>query len=656
MVDPLTSLPLNHRRWFIGLWHLAVIALSLTLAYLLRFDFSIPTAEIPRLWQALGIALPVKMAAFVLTGLHRRWWWRLVDVVDLYRVLVGNVVASLGFTAVAFILTGSGFPRSIFGIDFLFCLLLTGGTRLVGRLYHEGVLGARSKLGGKGILIYGAGIAGTMLVREIRVNPRLGYRVIGFLDDDPNKRDAILMGVPVLGTGRDAVRLVERYEKSKLRVEEIVIAMPSVAGRQIQLQQVLANCRAAGVPCRTVPSHGELLSGKVRIGQIRDLSVTDLLGREQIQLDEARSHSGIAGRAVLVTGAAGSIGSELCLQVARLEPRKLVAFDQAETGLFTVEHELRNRFPTLNLVAAIGDIRDADRVNEVIRGHAVDSIFHAAAYKHVPVMEYHVLEAAKTNILGTWNVVQAAFRNHVSEFLMISSDKAVNPTSVMGVTKRVAELIVSGMPRREAGGVTKFVSVRFGNVLGSSGSVVPIFQAQIAAGGPITVTHPEARRYFMTVREAVQLVLQASTIGNGSEIFVLDMGEPIRVADLARNMVRLWGLVPDQDIKIVFVGLRPGEKIAEELITDGENILPTYHDKIKLFKGPRVRLVVIESWITELRVLVAQGDERAVIAHLKKLVPEYHPAEVWRGSEGEQERPPGTAAPHALEQGARGGA
>ncbi len=652
MGDPVTPLPLNHRGWFIGLWHLTLIALSLVIAYLLRFDFAIPAAEIPRFWAALGIALPVKMVAFVLTGLHRRWWWRLVDVVDLYRVFVGNVVASLGFTTVAFVLI-PGFPRSIYGIDFLFCLLLTGGTRLVGRLYHEGVLGARPKLGGKGMLIYGAGIAGTMLVREIHANPRLGYRVIGFLDDDPNKRDAILMGVPVLGTGRDAVRLVERYKKSKRRVEEIVIAMPSVAGRQIKMEGVLANCRAAGVPCKTVPSHGELLSGKVRIGKIRDVSVTDLLEREQIQLDEARIRSGIAGRSVLVTGAAGSIGLELCLQVARLEPRKLVAFDQAETGLFTVEHELRKKFPTLNLVTAIGDIRDADRVNEVIRRHAVDSVFHAAAYKHVPVMEYHVLEAAKTNILGTCNVVQAAFRNRISDFLMISSDKAVNPTSVMGVTKRVAELIVSAMPGGDGvGHATKFVSVRFGNVLGSSGSVVPLFQAQIAAGGPVTVTHPEARRYFMTVKEAVQLVLQASTMGKGSEIFVLDMGEPIRIVDLARNMIRLSGLVPDEDIEIRFVGLRPGEKLCEELITVGENILPTYHDKIKIFQGSRVNLALIESWIARLRALVAQGDEAMVIAHLKKLVPEYQPAGVGRGT-GSVERVRGAASTPALERFAR---
>jgi FlaA1/EpsC-like NDP-sugar epimerase len=479
--------------------------------------------------------------------------------------------------------------------------------------------------------MYGAGVAGTMLVREIRSNPRLNYKVMGFLDDDPNMRNAVLLGVPVLGTGRDAARIVDRYKKRDPRVEEIVIAMPSVAGRQGWIQEVLAHCRAAGVPCKTVPSHEEILSGKVRIGEIRDLSVTDLLGRELIQLDEARLRSGIAGRTVLVTGAAGSIGSELVLQVSRLGPGKLVAFDQAESGLFTIEHELRKKFPSLDLFAEIGDIRDGRRIDDVIRRHSVDMVFHAAAYKHVPMMESNLLEAVKTNILGTWNVVQAALRHRVADFLMISTDKAVNPTSVMGATKRVAELIVSGMPGPEAGGRTKFVSVRFGNVLGSSGSVVPIFRAQIAGGGPVTVTHPEARRYFMTVGEAVQLVLEASMMGKGSEIFVLDMGEPIRIMDLARNIIRLSGLVPDEDIEIRVVGLRPGEKVYEELITDGENILPTYHDKIKIFQGPRMNSELIDAWVAELKALAAEGDELAVVAHLKRLVPEYQPAEAWSG-------------------------
>lgn len=644
----------GRRALFIGLWNVITVVLSLGIAYLLRFDFRVPREEIAHFWAVLWIALLVKMIAFYFAGLHRRWWWRFIDVVDLYRVFLGTAAASVAFATTAWVLMGPSVPRSIYGIDFLMCFLMMSGTRFAGRLYNEAVLGARSRTGGKGILIYGAGVAGTMLVREIQSNPRLAYKVIGFLDDDPNMRSAHLLGVPVLGTGRDAARIVDRYKKRGPRVEEIVIAMPSVAGRRGQIQEVLANCRAAGVPCKTVPSHEELLSGKVRIGEFRDLSVTDLLGREPIQLDETRLRSAIAGRSVLVTGAAGSIGSELCLQVCRLGPRKLIALDQAESGLFTLELELRKKFPELGLCAEIGDIRDARRIDDVIRRHSIDVVFHAAAYKHVPMMEANLLEAVKTNILGTWNVVQAALRHRVSDFLMISTDKAVNPRSIMGATKRAAELIVSAMPERGAGGRTKFVSVRFGNVLGSSGSVVPIFRAQIASGGPVTVTHPEARRYFMTVGEAVQLVLEASMMGKGSEIFVLDMGEPIRITDLARNMIRLSGLVPDVDIEIRVVGLRPGEKIYEELLTDGENILPTHHDKIKIFQGPRVNFESIEAWVAELKRVAAQSNESAAVAHLRKLVPEYQSAAVWTRGKSEARLPEATGF-RPVEQTAGGG-
>jgi len=623
---------------FIGLWDVVTIALSLWIAYLLRFDSLAPPQTVARFWVALGIALPVKLGVFYLTGLHRRWW-RSVDVVDLYQVFVGNTAASLGFALGASALLGPGLPRSVYGIDFLVCVLLTTGTRFAGRLYNETVLRSRARAGGRGILVYGAGVAGTLLVREIQSSLRLNYRIIGFLDDDPNMRNTVLLGVPVLGTGRDAARIVDRYKNRDPRVEEIVIAMPSVVGRRSQMEAVLANCRAAGVPCKTVPSHEELLSGKVRIGEIRDPSTADLLGREPVRLDETRLRPGIAGRTVLVTGAAGSIGSELCLQVSDLGPRRLVAVDQSESGLFTIEREVRGKFPSLEMAAEIGDIRDARRIDDVIRRHAVDVVFHAAAYKHVPLMETNLLEAVKTNVLGTWNVVQAASRHRVSDFLMISTDKAVNPTSVMGATKRVAELLVSGMPGPEAGGSTKFVSVRFGNVLGSSGSVVPIFREQIAGGGPVTVTHPEARRYFMTVGEAVQLVIEASMMGKGSEIFVLDMGEPIRIMDLARNLIRLSGLVPDEDIEIRVVGLRPGERLAEELITAGEHILPTYHDKIKIFQGPRVQSDTLDAWVAELRPLVQAGHEVTLVAHLKRLVPEYRPSAAWAPPPAEDREP-----------------
>ncbi len=615
------------RRFFIALSQAVLITLSLLAAFLLRFDFSIPPPYTKLLYNSLWLAVVLKMAMFYVVGLHRGWW-RFVGMPDLLRVLAANANGSLAFAVVNYTLVGPRFPRSVYCIDLLICFLLTAGERFCVRLYYEAIAGELSQPGRKGLLIYGAGKAGLTLLKEIRANPSLGYEVIGLLDDDLGKRGGGLLGVRVLGTGREAAQIVDRHRQNGRRVEEILIAMPSATGRQ--MHEALANCRAAGVACKTVPSIGELLSGKVLSGQIRNVAISDLLGREPVRLEEGRIRSAIAGRSILLTGAAGSIGSELCRQVAHFEPRMLVAFDQAESELFRVDLKLREKFPSVQVIAQIGDIRDYQCLEEVIRRYSVDSIFHAAAYKHVPMMEAHVLEAVRNNVLGTWNLVQAAHRGHVADFLMISSDKAVNPTSIMGATKRVAELIISSM----GGSETKFVAVRFGNVLGSNGSVVPLFQEQIAAGGPVTVTHPEVRRYFMTVREAVQLVLQASTMGKGSEIFLLDMGQPIRIQDLARNMIRLSGRAPDEEIEIRFTGLRPGEKLCEELITEGEGIRPTYHEKIKIFQGPPVDRDSIEKAVLELEISMAQRDESAVVDHLRRLVPEFQGGKPWTSASG----------------------
>lgn len=609
----------RRRRLFISLWHLAISGLALTAAFLLRFDFAIPKVAIASLYHGLWLAVILKTVTFRVARLDRGWW-RFVGMADLLRVLLANAAGSAVFSLAAFAAFGSRFPRSVYFIDFLICFLLTAGSRFCVRIYYETIAGELRKPDRKGLLIYGAGMAGMTLLKEIRANPSLGYEVIGFLDDDPKKRHGSLLGVPVLGAGRDVARIVDRHKRNHCRVEEILIAMPTATGRQ--MQEALANCRVAGVSCKTVPGIGELLSGKVLSDQIRNVDITDLLGREPVRLEESRIRSAIAGRSIFITGAGGSIGSELCRQVASFDPARLVAFDQAESDLFRIDLELRERFPSLEVVAQIGDIRDYQRVQEVIRRYAVDSIFHTAAYKHVPMMEMHLLEAVKNNVLGTWNLVHAARCNRVRNFLMISSDKAVNPTNIMGVTKRVAELIVASMDGSE----TKFVSVRFGNVLGSNGSVVPLFQKQIAAGGPVTVTHPEVRRYFMTVREAVQLVLQASTMGKGSEIFLLDMGEPIRIADLARNMIRLSGRVPDEEIEIRYTGLRAGEKLYEELITEGEGVRPTYHEKIKIFQGPAMDRDFIERAVLELEALLARREESSVLVQLKRMVPEYQPA------------------------------
>jgi FlaA1/EpsC-like NDP-sugar epimerase len=600
---------------------LAGVALSLTAAFLLRFEFALPASERRLLELGLCIFIPAKGVVFYAFGVHRSWW-RLVGVFDLLRLTLANLSASVAAALATALIAGPPFPRSIYIIDAALCFLCTAGLQFSIRLYREILIPSANGIDRrKSILIYGAGGAGLTLVKEIRSNPRLGTKILGFLDDDRSKQSGSLAGIPVLGGGRDAARLVMRFKRRKICVSEIVIAMPSATGRQ--MRTAIANCRATGVPFKTVPGIGELLAGKVLSSQIRDVSVGDLLGREPVRIDESMIGYALGGKSVMVTGGCGSIGSELCRQVARFSPRKLVIFDQAESETFMLALDLRNRYPRLSLATEIGDIFRACRVEEAISRHAVDVIFHAAAYKHVPLMEANIIEAVENNVIGTYNVAQAAQRAGVQKFILISSDKAVNPTSIMGVTKRIAELIVSAMPFEGGPSVSTFASVRFGNVLASAGSVVQIFQRQIASGGPVTVTHPEMRRYFMSIPEAVQLVVQASTMSKASEVFVLDMGEPVLITELARNMIRLAGLVPDEDIEIRFTGLRPGEKLFEELSLDGEDILPTFHEKIKIFRsrGPgRAHLV---RWLERLQFLLKTRDAREVKAHLLTLVPEY---------------------------------
>jgi FlaA1/EpsC-like NDP-sugar epimerase len=614
--------------------YLAVISLSVTAAFLLRFDYSIPAAAIPALKTAIGIALLVKLPVFHLTGLHRGLR-RFASIPDLRRLFFGNLTASALFVIMAMIWSGTSIPGSVWVIDWLLCFIGTALVRFSVRICNEAFGRERPEQGRKGILIYGAGAAGTELLREIRSSRSTAYEAKGFLDDDPKKRRALIMGVPVLGVGREALSVVDRLNRRKPVIEEIIIAMPSATGPQ--MREALANCRAAKIPCKTIPGVDELLNGKVLSAQVRNLSVTDLLGRQPVKLDETPIRSSIAGRSVLITGAAGSIGSELCRQVARFEPARLIAFDQAESELFKIESELREKFRDLELVAVLGDIRDSEHFAEVLGNHSVDSIFHAAAYKHVPLLESHVLEGVRNNVLGTWRLVCEARRFGVKSFLQISSDKAVNPTNVMGATKRICERIVSAESACIRGRDMKCVSVRFGNVLGSNGSVVPIFQAQIQAGGPVKVTHPDMRRYFMTTAEAVSLVLQASTMGKGSEIFVLDMGEPVRIADLAANMIRLAGLVPGEDVEIQFTGTRPGEKLFEEMNGKGENMLPTYHEKIHIFQEPPMHADTIAEWIDGVEELVAARQELGIIEHIRKLVPEFHPNGKWGACRPEEE-------------------
>ena len=608
------------RRLWIALAQGNLAIGSVLAAFLLRFEFAIPPTELPHLWTGCVLAVFPKLAGLWFFGCDRPGL-RYFGMRDLKRLLAANLSGSVMFVALALAVLRGAFPRSVYILDCLIFLVTTAGMRFVIRFYYENAGSEAQHSPRKRILIYGAGDAGMTLVREIQSHAKLAYSVAGLLDDDNNKLGMNFLGVTVMGRGRDAAAVVERHRRRHDPIAEIVMAIPAASGKQ--MREALANCRAAGVPCKTVPTVGELLTGKVLASQIRSVHVEDLLGRQEVELDESRVRECIHGQSVLVTGGAGSIGSELCRQIATFSPDRLIVLDRSESDLYRIQLELTEKFPSLHCIPAIGDIRDEARMETLIRRHGIESIFHAAAYKHVPVMETHILEAAKNNVLGTYTVLRAALDHGVSRFLMISTDKAVNPSSIMGLTKRVAELMVSalGTPSQDSG--AGFVSVRFGNVLGSNGSVVPLFRQQIAAGGPVTVTHPKMRRYFMTIPEAVRLVLQASTMGKGAEIFVLDMGEPICLVDLARNMIRLSGHEPDEDIEIRFIGLRPGEKLFEEIKLDGENIEPTYHPKIRIFKGPAPQQSAVKVWLRDLEELVYDGDEVAVLEHMHSLVPEY---------------------------------
>ena len=608
------------------LLHVAIVALALLFAFLLRFDFSLSPADVHDLLIALCVAVVIKPVVFHFSGLHKGWR-QYVESGDLARIFISNIAASMTFAGVTFLIAGAGFPRSVYFIDFVLALLLTGGIRFIVYFIQQNIREAHTRPHGKRILIHGLGESAFSLVREIQSKPASEYEVVGFLDDDPVNLKERSLGTRVLGTSRDAAQVVSQLRRAGTPVDEIVIATRS--GKQRNVGEVLANCRASRIPCRTLPPLTEVLNGKPASSKIRNVSVTDLLGREPVQLEKGRIHSSIAGRSILVTGAAGSIGSEICRQIIKYGPCRLIAFDQAESDLYRLECELSRQGNGTEWVSVLGDMRNFDLLNNVISRYSVDSIFHAAAYKHVPMLEHHVGVGVHNNVIGTWNLARAAALNGVSNLLLISTDKAVNPTSVMGASKRVCELIVSSLSTSQFVSVPKCVAVRFGNVLGSNGSVVPLFQAQIESGGPVTVTHPDMRRFFMTIPEAVMLVLQASTMGTGSDVFVLDMGTQVRIVELAENMIYAAGLTPYEDIEIRFTGMRPGEKLYEELGLAGERIIDTHYDRIKLFKDPVLDWPKVGSWVAALQRVIDGGDAARIVDHLKTLVPEFQPDARW---------------------------
>jgi FlaA1/EpsC-like NDP-sugar epimerase len=597
----------------VRLVQLAIFLFAGIAAFLLRFDFTIPKEYHAHLWAGLCIWAIAKIFVFQLFRLDRGWW-RYVSVPDLLRVAYANLAGSALGAAGILLFAPPGFPRSIYFVDFLVCSITTAGVRLAVRIVSEfSRIVPRSEE--KRTLIYGAGDAGTSLLREIRQNPAMAYEVAGFIDDDPVKTGAPIYRAKVLGTGEALPSLVKVYG-----IDMVLIALPSATGRE--MTAILKHCQEAGVAYKTVPSFAEILETGSLASGIRDVNVEDLLGRNPVYLDESGIRGKIENKVVAVTGAAGSIGSELCRQIARFQPAAIVAYDCAETALFYIDREMSESFPGLTFRPEIGDIRNLQRLNEVFAKYRPSILYHAAAYKHVPMMEAHVFEAVENNVIGTWNVAIAAAENGIADFVMISSDKAVRPTSVMGVTKRVAELLIHALQN----GRTKYVSVRFGNVLGSNGSVIPLFKQQIAARKPVTVTHPDMRRYFMTIPEAAQLVIQASTMGNGGEIFVLDMGQPVRILDLANNLILLSGRRPGEDVKIVFTGIRPGEKLYEELAHLDEEMQPTFHQKIKIFANHSLPAHGALERIEKLRSLCTERKLSDIVLELKDLVIDYNPS------------------------------
>lgn len=621
------ELILKYRRLIIVLAHIALIALAYFLSFASRFEVIFyRSPEYLSLFALTLIPLLVlRLSSYWYFDLFKGLW-RYVSVRDLIDIIKASLLGSLLFALYIFAVAKEyGFPRSVFVIDAAYNVLVVGGIRMAVRLFREGPDKGRpdEELNSKNVLIIGAGDAGEMMLREMQNNPRLGYNPVGFVDDDRSKRKSTIHGVPVLGNTRDICKLVELYN-----VDDIVIALPSATGKA--MRRIVSTCKRAEVKFKTVPYIGDLIDGRVSISQIRDVDIEDLLGRDAVNLDMSLIGNELANKVIMITGAAGSIGSELVRQAARFNPRKVVLFERSENDLYHLDIELKKGNWRTKFVPFIGDVRESDRVRECMELYRPTYIFHAAAYKHVPMMEMNPTEAVKNNIFGTKVLVDLAAEFEVEKFVLISTDKAVRPTNVMGATKRVAELILQAKSASKDCN-THFVAVRFGNVLGSNGSVVPLFKKQIKEGGPVTLTHPDITRYFMTIPEAVQLVMQAGAMGIGGELFLLEMGEPVKISDLAENLIRLSGLTPGEDIEIEYTGLRPGEKLYEELLIDGEGIKETRHSKIWVLESRSTDIKALNSGLNDIESACKTGNDDEVRSVLKQLVPEYsQPAAVGR--------------------------
>lgn len=605
---------MNPLSLLVFLHDVAAACLAWLAAYWLRFNLELPERFALGLLDTLGPVVLVQSIFFFAFGLYRGIW-RFASLPDLKRIVTAVGLGALAAPMSLFMLgLLQDVPRSVLLLDPLLLVLLMSGSRILYRVWKDGhVLSGEL---GQPVLILGSGDAAATLLRDLALSQK--WRVVGLLDDDGKRHGRQLNGVPILGP----IASVDEQAR-RLGVANAIIAMPAASAAKRRRAAELA--AAAGLVVLTVPSFDDLISGRISISQVRKVELEDLLGRDQVQLDDEGLYRLLGGKVVLVTGAGGSIGSELCAQIARFAPRLLVFYEISELALYMIEQQFAKLFPRLAIACVSGDVRDEARLADIFGEYRPDVVFHAAAYKHVPLMENeNAWQALRNNVLGTLQVARAAAAHGVGKFVLISTDKAVNPCNVMGASKRLAEMVCQAMSNRSPAPTTSFVMVRFGNVLGSSGSVIPKFREQIAEGGPVTVTHPEVMRYFMLIPEAAQLVLQAGLMGEGGEIFVLDMGEPVKIVDLARDMIRLSGFTED-DIRIEFIGLRPGEKLHEELLADGEKTLPTPHPKLRV---ARAEGSYDEKWLAELHVWLSRLslNEAAVKAALSQWVPEYQAA------------------------------
>lgn len=607
---------LQRRTWFITVLQALIVLASLVFAWLLSFDFSLPYR---RVLVIAAIVLPlIRLTIFAKFNLLHGWWQYtgVSDARDIFNAIVSGTVL---FWLATYILPGtSGFPRSVFIIEMLLSGVFLSGVRLFSRVVAESV--RKDEASGKRVILIGAGFAAQMIIREFARHGS-GYRVVGCLDDDTSKRRIKIHGVPVLGTIDQLKEVVEEFP-----VDEVLIVVPSATGKQ--MRRFVEACNLAKVNFRTVPTLKDIVAGQVIVNRLREVSLEDLLGREPIQVDLESVRKEISGRTIIVTGAAGSIGSELCRQILEYGPARLVCLDQSETGLFFLRLNLDRHQNGPQLAFRVADVTDSERIRCLLSEFKPDVIFHAAAYKHVPMMESNVQEAVKNNVLGLLDLLDLADAEGCGSFILISSDKAVNPTNVMGATKRICELILSSRPPNGM----RCVSVRFGNVLGSSGSVIPVLKQQLQNNEPLTVTHPEIKRFFMMTREAVALVLQAFTIGKHGDILVLDMGEPVKILDLAHTLIRLSGK-SEQDVEIRFTGLREGEKLTEELFHEHEKPIPTSCEKIKRTSGTPKDWEMLCHQLDELRASMNIDGATPIRAKIKEIVPGYSYLEVPQASD-----------------------